>query len=74
MATLIIAALVVTGLAWSIRRETRAFTEAPSSRIARLEAEYRRAHELGDVARADQLEAELRDTPGSGWARSERTS
>lgn len=74
MASLIICALVVAGVVWLLRKALRAATDGPKARIAELEAAYWRAHQAGDVAGADQIEAELRDTPGSGWAGSERTS
>lgn len=72
MASIIVSVLMVTGIAWLAVRALRRISGSPRARIAQLEEACRRANEAGDVAAADQIEARLRDTPGSGWAGSGR--
>lgn len=52
---------------WATWLVIRRLTRPSSVIITDLEAQYWRAREVGDIAAADQIEAALRDTPGSGW-------
>lgn len=58
-------------VAWLLVRSIRELTRpAPNDAlIKKLERAHRHACEIGDIAGADQLEAHLRDIPGSGWGR-----
>lgn len=70
METGIIILLVLGGIVWSATRVLRWIAGEHALNVVELEAQYWRAREIGDVAGADQVEAQLRDTPGSGWGRS----
>lgn len=69
MGTVIIALLVLGVIVSSTTRILRWMTGERALNVVGLESRYWYAREIGDVAGADQIEAQLRDTPGSGWGR-----
>ncbi|WP_181273552.1 hypothetical protein [Brevibacterium oceani] len=68
--TVILTIVLIAWAGWLIARHAlapkQAQTDAEEAFVQRLEVRYQHARRIGDVAGADQLEAQLRDIRASG--------
>jgi hypothetical protein len=68
IATVILSLLFLAYLVCSVIRHFAWSTNDRPEEIEKLADRYWRAREIGDIAGADQIGAQLRDTRGSGWS------